>query len=141
MIRIVIAGLILLVGAFGIFEWAEGRGLGDDAARTAAVNVFMSVQVFYLFACRSLRRSLFTYNPFGNRIIILGVAVVIGLQLLFTYAPFMQVAFGTAPMSRREWLVDRRSSGWGPWCSWTSSAWSCGACASTDRRKRQRGPQ
>jgi Ca2+-transporting ATPase len=105
MIRIVIAGLILLVCAFGIFEWAEGRGLGDAAARTAAVNVFMSVQIFYLFACRSLRRSLFTYNPFGNPIILLGVAVVIVLQLLFTYAPFMQVAFGTASVSGSEWAV------------------------------------
>ena len=64
--RIVVAGLILLVCAFGIFEWAEERGLGDAGARTAAVNVFMSVQIFYLVACRSLRRSLFTYNPFGQ---------------------------------------------------------------------------
>ena len=101
MIRIVVAGLILLVCAFGIFEWAEGRGLGDAGARTAAVNVFMSVQIFYLFACRSLRRSLFTYNPFGNPMILLGVAVVVVLQLLFTYAPFMNVAFGTASISAR----------------------------------------
>ena len=72
LMRIVVAGLVLLVCAFGIFEWAEGRGLGDAGARTAAVNVFMSVQIFYLFACRSLRRSLFTYNPFGNPIILLG---------------------------------------------------------------------
>ena len=105
MVRIVIAGLILLVCAFGIFEWAEGRGLGDAGARTAAVNVFMSVQIFYLFACRSLRRSLFTYNPFSNPIILLGVAVVVVLQLLFTYAPFMQVAFGTASISGSEWAV------------------------------------
>ena len=105
MIRIVIAGLVLLVCAFGIFEWAEGRGLGDAGARTAAVNVFMSVQIFYLFACRSLRRSLFTYNPFGNPIILLGVGVVVVLQLLFTYAPFMQVAFGTASISGAEWAV------------------------------------
>ncbi len=46
----------------------------------------MAVQIFYLFDCRSLRRSLFTYNPFGNPIILLGVGVVIVLQLLFTYA-------------------------------------------------------
>ena len=65
----------------------------------------MSVQVFYLFACRSLRRSLFTYNPFGNRIILLGVAVVIALQVLFTYAPFMQVAFDTDAMSGGEWVA------------------------------------
>jgi Ca2+-transporting ATPase len=104
MIRIVIAGLILLAAAFGIFEWAEGRGVSDAAARTAAVNVFMSVQVFYLFACRSLRRSLFTYNPFGNRIIILGVIVVVALQVMFTYAPFMQVAFNTEGMTGGEWM-------------------------------------
>jgi Ca2+-transporting ATPase len=104
-VRIVAAGLILLVSAFGIFEWAEGRGLGDELARTAAVNVFMSVQIFYLFACRSLRRSLFTYNPFGNVFVLLGVAVVAVLQVLFTYAPFMQVAFETAALTGGEWLV------------------------------------
>jgi cation-transporting ATPase F len=105
LVRIIVSGLILLAAAFGMFEWAENRGLGDAAARTAAVNVFMSVQIFYLFACRSLRRSLFTYNPFSNRIIILGVVVVAVLQILFTYAPFMQTAFGTAGMSGGEWAV------------------------------------
>ena len=105
LIRIVVSGLILLVSAFAVFEWALGNDLGEEAARTAAVNVFMAVQIFYLFACRSLRRSLFTYNPFGNRIILLGVAVVAALQVLFTYAPFMNTAFGTTGISGTEWLV------------------------------------
>ncbi len=105
LIRIVVAGLILLVSAFAVFEWALGNDLGEEAARTAAVNVFMSVQIFYLFACRSLRRSLFTFNPLGNRIIILGVAVVALLQVLFTYTSFMNAAFGTTAISGTEWLV------------------------------------
>ncbi len=105
LIRIVVSGLILLVSAFAVFEWALGNDLGEEAARTSAVNVFMSVQIFYLFACRSLRRSLFTYNPFGNRIILLGVLVVALLQALFTYAPFMNTAFGTTAISGAEWLV------------------------------------
>ncbi len=103
--RIVIAGLILLMAAFFLFNWAMDQGLGEAVARTVAVNVFMSVQLFYLFACRSLRRSLFVFSPFGNRMIVLGVAVVVGLQLLFTYAPFMNVAFDTAPLSLNEWLI------------------------------------
>ncbi len=103
--RIIIAGVILLICAFALFEWAEARGLGEAVARTAAVNVFMSVQLFYLFACRSLRRSLFRFSPFGNRMIVLGVAVVVVLQLLFTYAPFMNVAFDTAPLTLNEWIV------------------------------------
>lgn len=105
LIRIVVAGLLLLVSAFAVFEWALGNGMGEEAARTAAVNVFMSVQIFYLFACRSLRRSLFTYDPFGNRIIVIGVAVVAVLQVLFTYASFMQTAFDTVAISGNVWLV------------------------------------
>ena len=99
LIRIVVAGLILLVSAFAVFEWALGNDLGEEAARTSAVNVFMSVQIFYLFACRSLRRSLFTFNPFGNRIILLGVVVVALLQVLFTYTSFMNAAFDTTAIS------------------------------------------
>ncbi|MCX6363959.1 MAG: cation transporting ATPase C-terminal domain-containing protein, partial [Actinobacteria bacterium] len=39
------------------------------------------------------------------RMIVLGVAVVICLQLLFTYAPFMNIAFGTAPLAFTEWAM------------------------------------
>ncbi|MCX6372041.1 MAG: HAD-IC family P-type ATPase [Actinobacteria bacterium] len=105
LVRIGVAGVILLIGAFALFEWAQAIGGSVEEARTVAVNVFMSVQIFYLFACRSLRHSLFTYNPFGNRMIVLGVAVVICLQLLFTYAPFMNVAFGTASIAFAEWAM------------------------------------
>ena len=105
LVRIGVAGVILLIGAFALFEWSQTIGGSVEEARTVAVNVFMSVQIFYLFACRSLRRSLFTYNPFGNRVIVLGVGVVIGLQLLFTYAPFMNIAFGTAPLALTEWAM------------------------------------
>jgi Ca2+-transporting ATPase len=104
-IRIVAAGLLLLAGAFGLFAWAQGEGMTDPEARTVAVNVFMAAQIFYLFACRSLRRSLFTHNPFANRMIMLGVSIVIVLQLLFTYAPFMQVAFRTAPIDGGAWAA------------------------------------
>jgi len=103
--RIVIAGLILLVCAFALFNWMESQGYSDAQARTAAVNVFMSVQIFYLFACRSLGRSLFRFSPFSNRVIVLGVAVVVALQLLFTYWRPMQVAFETASLPAREWLL------------------------------------
>ncbi len=104
-IRIVVAGVILLVCAFALFEWMHAQGYSDAQARTAAVNVFMSVQIFYLFACRSLGRSLFRFSPFGNRIVVLGVAVVVGLQLLFTYWGPMQTAFETQEFPAREWVL------------------------------------
>jgi Ca2+-transporting ATPase len=103
--RVVVMGLVLLAGAFGLFEWAQAQGQSDAAARTVAVNTFMAVQIFYLFNCRSMRRSLFRLNPFGNRVIVGGVALMVVLQLLFTYAPFMQSAFDTASISVAEWAV------------------------------------
>jgi cation-transporting P-type ATPase F len=105
LLRITVVGVLLLFCAFGIFEWAENRGLGDAAARTASVDVFMVVQLFYLFECRSLRRSVFTYNPFGNLVVVAGVAGVALLQLAFTYVPFMQTLFDTAALTAYEWLA------------------------------------
>jgi Ca2+-transporting ATPase len=102
-VRVLAAGVILLVGAFALFAFARAEGLSDEAARTVAVNTFMSVQLFYLFACRSLRRSLFTMNPFSNRLLVVGVVVTAALQLLFTYADFMNAAFDTEPIAGMWW--------------------------------------
>ena len=102
--RIVLVGALLLLGAFGLFEWAERSGLGDAVARTIAVNVFVFVEVTYLFNCRSLTRSVFAINPFSNRWVLGGVGITIALQLLFTYAPLMNTAFKSAPLEAGMWL-------------------------------------
>ena len=101
--RILIVGACMLLGAFGLFEWALHHGASDAYARTVAVNVFVMVEAFYLFNCRSLRRSLFVGNFWGNPYVFAGFAVTVGLQLLFTYAPFMHVAFHSAPISLAAW--------------------------------------
>mgnify|MGYP005848045987 FL=1 len=103
--RIVFMGLLLLAGAFGLFEWAQAQGYSDEASRTVAVNTFMAVQILYLFNCRSMRRSLFRLNPFGNLAIVGGVAVMVVLQLLFTYAGFMHVAFESAAIEADDWVI------------------------------------
>jgi len=102
--RIVLVGALLLVGAFGLFEWAEQRGLGDAVARTVAVNVFVFVELMYLFNCRSLTRSVFALHPLSNRWVLGGVGITIILQLLYTYAPFMNIAFKSAPLDAWLWL-------------------------------------
>jgi len=100
-----VTGLILLAGAFVLFDWATDQsGVSLEEARTIAVNTFMAVQTFYLFNCRSLRRQAFTINPFGNRMLLLGVLVTIALQAAYTYAPFMNVAFRSAPLDAIYWL-------------------------------------
>jgi len=101
--RIVLVGALLLVAAYGLFEWAGQRGLSDDVARTIAVNVFVFVELMYLFNCRSLTKSIFRVHPFSNRWVLGGVALMIALQMLYTYAPFMNTAFSSASLEAWMW--------------------------------------
>jgi Ca2+-transporting ATPase len=101
--RIVLVGALLLAGAYGLFEAAELSGVSVEESRTIAVNVFVFVELFYLFNCRSLTRSIFTLNPFSNRWVLGGVAIMIALQLMYTYAPFMNTAFGSYPLGLSTW--------------------------------------
>jgi len=83
--RIVLVGLLLLLGSFGLFEWALYQGASEAEARTIAVNVFAVGQSFYLLNCRSLRFSMFRLGLFGNPWIWGGIAGMTVAQLLFTY--------------------------------------------------------
>jgi magnesium-transporting ATPase (P-type) len=109
--RILIVSAVLLIGAFGSFEWALNKGAelrldkaaSDAHARTVAVNVFVMVELFYLFNCRSLTKSMFQLGLFSNLWIWVGVGSMVALQLLFTYAPFMNQVFHSAPIGWDAW--------------------------------------
>ncbi len=103
--RIILVGFMLLVGAFGLFEWQLGQGRSVEAARTCAVNIFVFGEIFYLFNCRSLRHSMFRIGLFSNRWVLGGVGLMVLLQLLFTYLPVMNSAFGSRPIGFKEWVV------------------------------------
>jgi magnesium-transporting ATPase (P-type) len=102
--RIIIVGVILLGGAFGLFEQAIQTGHTVDQARAVAANVIVFGEIFFLFNCRSLRRPSWQSGLRTNPILFGGVAVMIGLQMLFTYVPTMNRLFGTAPIGARTWL-------------------------------------
>ncbi|PHS40385.1 MAG: carbonate dehydratase [Sulfurovum sp.] len=102
--RIILVGLLLLVGSFGLFEWALQQGASEAEARTIAVNVFAVGQSFYLLNCRSLRFSMFKLGVFSNPWIWIGIAAMAVAQLAFTYLPIMNTMFQTAPIGLNDWL-------------------------------------
>jgi cation-transporting ATPase F len=104
-VRIGIVGVLLCTGAFGFSEWAIKAGRSEAVARTIAVNVFVFGEFFYLFNCRSLRFSMFKMGVFSNKILLAGVFGMILLQILFTYTPFMNVAFQSEPITIVDWLI------------------------------------
>lgn len=102
--RILLVSSLLVAAAWWLFEWEIGNGATVEAARTAALNLFVVVEAFYLFSCRSLTRSALRIGLFSNRWIIVGVTVQAIAQLAITYLPAMNTVFDTAPIGIPAWV-------------------------------------
>lgn len=103
-VRILLVSGLMVVAAWYLFEWELANGATLPEARTAAVNVFVVVEAFYLFSCRSLTQSVWRIGFFSNRWLIAGVTVQALAQLAFTYLPSMNTIFQSAPISVSAWL-------------------------------------
>ena len=102
-VRIFSVSTLLLIGAFGLFQWSLTHGASLEEARTLAVTLFVVVQSFFLLNCRSLTRSIFATHPLSNPWIWRGVAGMLIAQLLFVYNPLMNTLFQSAPLSLAQW--------------------------------------
>lgn len=102
--QVAFVGVLILVAAFGLFEWELHRGAGLDAARTVALNTVAVIQALYLVNCRSLRHSILAIGLFRNGWLWCGVVAVFVLQAGITYLPFLNALFQTAPIGVDEWL-------------------------------------
>jgi magnesium-transporting ATPase (P-type) len=103
--RILLVSALLLTVSFALFELETGRGTPVNEARTVAVNVFVAVEIFYLFSCRSLTGRARDLGLFSNPWGVGGVAAMVVLQLALTYAPPMNDLFDTAPIDAATWLT------------------------------------
>ncbi len=103
-LRILLVSALLVGGASWLFHWEQSTGGSVDQARTAALNLFVAVEVLYLFACRSFTRSAWRIGFWSNHWIVGGVAVQVAGQAAITYLPVMNDLFGTAPIGAASWL-------------------------------------
>ena len=102
--RIALVSSLLCTGAFGVFEWELSAGATETQARTAAVAVFVIGELFYLFNCRSMSRSIFRLGLFSNIWIWVGASIMVLLQVLFTYLPVMNSLFHSAAIGVDSWV-------------------------------------
>jgi magnesium-transporting ATPase (P-type) len=97
--RIALVSMLMAAGVFGIFGWTSSHGSTLEEARTYAVNTLVVMEVFYLFSVRYLRTPSFKLERiFNSRATLIAIAVVVVLQLFFTYVPFMERFFDTRPV-------------------------------------------
>jgi calcium-translocating P-type ATPase len=96
-VRTVVVSLVMTIAALALFA------LRDD--QTIVVTTIVLFQVVYLLECRSLTHSILYVGLWTNRWALAGIGAVLVLQAAFIYAPPMQDAFGSAPLSVEDWLL------------------------------------
>lgn len=97
-----ISVLIAILG-LSAFAWMTGNGVSQAVASTVVVNLIVMAKIFYFF---SIRTNNYAHTElFDNKkaYVIIGIMVV--LQLLLTYVPFMQNVFSTQGLDLTQWLV------------------------------------
>ncbi|RSM85126.1 carbonate dehydratase [Kibdelosporangium aridum] len=100
--RIVLVSIVLVAAAFLMFDGLLDAGAPVAEARTAAINVFVFVQIAYLISCRSLDR---LRLGGWNRWLVMGIGLMVLLQILITYVPVLNTLFHTAPLDVGVWLL------------------------------------
>jgi magnesium-transporting ATPase (P-type) len=87
------------------FFWMKAHGASDQLARTAAVNAITLGQAYYLLNSRYLLDSSLALRAhMGNPFLWYGIAGVVVLQLLFTYASPFHAIFDTEALPLSVWL-------------------------------------
>jgi len=102
--RVFLVSLVFAMAIFGLFIFVYYKGIDLEIARTVAVNVLVVGEVMYLINCRNLKNSSINLRSFfGSKPVLLSILVIMVLQLMFTYLPFMQDFFNTASISFGHW--------------------------------------
>ena len=102
--RIVFVGMLMVAATFGVFNWELARGSSLETARTAAVNMLVVCELAYLFNTRRYTDHAFRLETLtGNFMAAWVTAVLVLLQLLFTYAPPLQLLFQSVALDAASW--------------------------------------
>lgn len=100
--RIAVMALPMIIGTLILFSRIYETDL--QKAWTLSLTTLAIFQWFNAWNCRSENKSMFQMNPFSNKFLVAALFVVIGLQMLAVYHPFMQGILKTVPLAFTDWL-------------------------------------
>jgi len=110
--RVGLVSVVMAAVGFAIYYYYGSAAASDPVdelrltqAQTAA---FMGVKLLHiglLVTARSVMESAFTFNPFSNKWVLIGIALTIITQLMITYLPFLNTLFRTEPFPMEWWPV------------------------------------
>jgi Ca2+-transporting ATPase len=104
LVRIMVMALLIGLGAFLIFSWGS-QHLNIEEARTLAFCSIVAFEWLMAFSARSDEYTVFKLGVFRNRALIFSIGLAVLLQIAVVYVPFLQAAFGTFPLTLRDWGI------------------------------------
>jgi Ca2+-transporting ATPase len=102
---IVFYAVIMDLILFGLFYYFWKTSGDIDFARTITFVGLGFTSLFYIYAVRGLKLSIFKLNPFSNRFLTAATIVGILLLLIAIYTPFFNNILHTVPLGIKEWAV------------------------------------
>jgi potassium/sodium efflux P-type ATPase len=105
-LRILFVIVLMVAATFAIFNWELQRGSSLETARTAAVNMIVVCELFYLFNVRHFTAHAFRLETLrGNPAVLLVSGILIVLQLAFTYTAPMHHLFKSVALDIHSWAA------------------------------------
>ena len=102
--RILIVGLVMLVGTLILYSAEVKAGSDINRARTIAFIVMVVFQVFNVLNCRSLRESIFKLPFFSNKYVLGSMLLSFFLSISTVYVLPMEKIFHTTALNGTDWL-------------------------------------
>lgn len=99
-----IAGTFSSIGLFLMYWLFLRAGYDPTIVRTFVFVTFGTYTLFLGFSMRSLKKSIFEYNPFGNPYMVGSIFFGLILMAIAVYVPFFQGLFNTVDLSSW-WLL------------------------------------
>ena len=115
--RVTLVSVLMAAVGFATYWWFGTPAIAADdssvivdeillsQAQTAAFVSIQLLHIGFLMTARSIHRSAFTFSPFSNPWVLLGIGVTVGCMLLIVYVPALQPVFRTAPIPLDWWPV------------------------------------
>jgi len=103
--RVAFVGLMIAISAFVLEAWLQPRGYSPEFIRTVLLQTLVTAQWFYMLNCRVTDGFSLSRGLLANKGIWVVSGVLLALQLLIVYAPFMQMLFGTEALPFRYWII------------------------------------
>jgi len=110
--RVGVLSLVMACAGFAIyyhFGMSAFSGTVDEFRVTQAQTAaFMGVQLLhvgYLISARSIMKSAFTFSPFSNKWVLIGIAIHLVSMFIIVYFPPVQAIFRTAAFPSEWWTL------------------------------------